>query len=130
MSIGPNFIRWLGAAILLIAAYAMPSAAQAHAGHPVLSVHQNIDISVQMSNAEARPAVSVAARTEFPDTQRDCDCLLCTSTLACCCSMVMASPEMILERSSSLRDRMPISQWRQPESKTAEALPEPPRPFA
>jgi hypothetical protein len=130
MNIGPIFTRWLGAVILLITAYAMPGTAQAHPGHAILSVHQTIDISAQMSNAEARPAVSAMARTEFPDTQRDCDCLLCTSSLACCCSMVMASPEMILERSSSLRDRMPISQWRQPESKTAEALPEPPRTFA
>ena len=78
-----QLIRLLGAAIVMIAVYAMPSAALAHEAHDAAA----ISVAVADDTSEARsslPAegVDLASRRDVPDVP--CNAACCSGGSSCC----------------------------------------------
>lgn len=91
--------RILGAAIVMIAVYAMPSAAFAHQGHGTdVSAASSIasaenTASVEGSNAaEAQPSGRTAQQaSRQPADERPCNAVCCTGGASCCAPAIDTS---------------------------------------
>jgi hypothetical protein len=132
-------VRWLAAAILMIAAYALPSTAAAHSGHGTethaVSAAQSLNGHVSYhSSYHARQHISQSAEavSAFDVTgqspERNCDGLCCAASCAGCCGSLVMTP-VALQPTLTGQQKLSGRPDRRPEGVSAEALPRPPQSF-
>ncbi len=125
--------RLLGAAIMLIAAYVLPSPAQAHEGHG-LSAAAGAAVASPVTHAStaahahsASPTLVATAERSAPAMPgppcgRDC----CNPGMVCCLSALVVDPVLALPLATSRRQE-PLRAMVMPPGRVPEALPKPPR---
>lgn len=146
MNLDRQLARLMAAVIVMIAAYVLPSAAQAHEGH----AHSRPSVTV--SHAQAAPAAALAKPAQFgvasfvktqtviaavassksgaqTTNERPCNGICCSMGMSCC------APALIPDNSPVNIPEMTGVQPLAPEtpsfaSITLEALPKPPKSFA
>lgn len=113
------------AAIFLIAAYVMPSAVHAHAGHvhgttPVTALHADHVSEANTSHVEAADAGDPVKAKAHP---------ACCAACACCGAKIASEGPVLSRFWQAVRLALGRPEA-VPPSRTPEALPEPPRSFA
>ena len=134
--------RILVAAIVMIAAYFAPSAAQAHAGHaqPALTAVTASDVLSATSDHMATTAAMVAevkatqvavdaADPETPAPTKKCNGVCCGSAMACCAPVFVTDVGIAVPLRTATR-LAPIPDFLARPGTDPEALPKPPRTFA
>jgi len=130
-------VRWLAAAIVLIAAYALPSAAAAHSGHgPETRVTSAVQaLNAQAGHHHARHHIGQAVETVIAfdvtgqTSNGKCDGFCCATSCAGCYGGSLLTSSVTLQPALTGRQRLSGRADRRPDSLSAEALPRPPRSF-
>jgi hypothetical protein len=130
-------VRCLAAAILMIAAYALPSAAYAHSGHgaetraasagPALNGHVSYHSSYHARHhisQSAQAVIDVAGQS----SGGNCDGFCCAASCAGCCGSLVMTP-VALQPALTGQQRLSEIPDRRPDGVSAEALPRPPKSF-
>jgi len=147
MTLNRQLARLMAAVIVMIAAYVMPSTAQAHEGHAhgavvTVAYAQASPVAVAPDTAKPAPArivnarisgstvivASAGPRASMP-AERPCDGLCCSMGMSCCAPGVLPDAETVHSPTiGSVRLIAPETPVFA--SVTLEALPKPPRSFA
>jgi hypothetical protein len=129
-------VRWLAAAIIMIATYALPSAAYAHSGHgmetgaastaPALNEHVSHHARHHIGqSAEAVIAFDVTGQS----SEGNCSGFCCATSCAGCCYGSLLMTNVALQPVLTGQQRLSEISDRRPEGVSAEALPRPPKSF-
>lgn len=138
MRLGRHVVHILAAAIALIAAYLVPSAAEAHAGHhhsepavaavQVASPEQSRSADL-LDLAEVEEAAVVTLRSDAVRRAKGCSGFCCGTGTTCCAHALTAEAGALTPARSATRIARP-SEFALRPGVDPEALPKPPRTIA
>ncbi len=140
MDLRQQLVRVLGAAIVLIAAYLMPAAAQAHEGHfhaasAAVAAATSATPDILAAAAKADPADAVVKTVAVLRTDRPtqaparCNGFCCGVNMSCCAPTLAPEAATLVPRPAPSRLVLIYQAPARP-GIDPEALPKPPRSFA